>query len=292
MTLEQLLAQGEAELRETGVPEAGLNAWFLLRECLNEGDRPFERSDYFLRQKEEAEPALQDKYAELLSRRKKRIPLEYITAYTEFMGLPFSVDENVLVPRQDTETLVEFIYPFCSGKRVLDLCTGSGCIGLSIGAYGKPSEVVLSDLSEGALQVAERNAARLKMTDAWTTEVSVVCGDLFEGVSGTFDVIVSNPPYIESAVIPELMPEVSRFEPVMALDGGADGMHFYRRITEAAPEYLNDGGILCFETGCEQGKSVSLLMSERGFKDVVIRKDLAGNDRVVSGYFASGITSV
>lgn len=288
MTLEQLLARGGEELKEAGVPEAELNAWYLLRACFTGGGRSFERSDYFLRQREEAGLALQDKYAELLSRRKKRIPLEYITAYTEFMGLPFSVNEDVLVPRQDTETLVEYIYPFCEGKRVLDLCTGSGCIGLSIGAYGKPSQVVLSDLSEGALQVAQANAAQLKvkMAHEWTAEISVICGDLFESVSGTFDVIVSNPPYIESAVIPELMPEVSQFEPVMALDGGPDGLLFYRRIIREAPEYLNDGGILCLETGCEQGKSVSLLMSERGFENVLIKKDLAGNDRVVSGYLS------
>lgn len=294
MILEQLLARGVEELEQAGVPEAGLNAWYLLQACFTGSGGSFERSDYFLRKEEEADRTIQDQYERMLSRRKKRIPLEYITGYTEFMGLSFLVNENVLVPRQDTETLVEYVYPFCEGKRVLDLCTGSGCIGLSIGAFGKPSGIVLSDLSEGALRVAEANVARLKkrMAHEWTADVTVICGDLFEPVWGTFDVIVSNPPYIESDVIPGLMPEVSRFEPPEALDGGDDGLLFYRRIIEAAPEYLNDGGILCFEIGCEQGESVSSLMSERGFENVEIKKDLAGNDRVVSGHFVSRITSV
>lgn len=289
MTLEQLLAMGVKQLEQAGVPEAGLNAWYLLRACFAGSNCSFERSDYFLRKEEEAGQAVRDRYEALLSKREKRIPLEYITGCTEFMGLSFSVDENVLVPRQDTETLVEYIYPFCKGKRVLDLCTGSGCIGLSIGVFGKPSRIVLSDLSEGALRVAEMNAVHLKkrMADEWNTEVTVVCGDLFEPVTGTFDVIVSNPPYIESDVIPGLMPEVSRFEPPKALDGGDDGLLFYRRIIKEAPGYLNDGGILCFEIGCEQGESVSSLMSERGFEKIEIKKDLAGNDRVVSGYFVS-----
>lgn len=294
MTLEQLLARGVEELEQAGVPEAGLNAWYLLQACFTGSNGSFERSDFFLRKEEEADQTIQDQYAIMLLRRKKRVPLEYITGYTEFMGLFFSVDENVLVPRQDTETLVEYAYPLCEGKRVLDLCTGSGCIGLSIGAFGKPAQIVLSDLSGEALQVAEANAARLKkkMAHEWTAEITVVCGDLFKPVTGTFDVIVSNPPYIESDVIPGLMPEVSRFEPPEALDGGDDGLLFYRRIIEAAPEYLNDGGILCFEIGCEQGESVSSLMSERGFVNVEIKKDLAGNDRVVSGHFVSRIASV
>lgn len=289
MTLERLLAQGTEELEQAEVQEAELNAWYLLQACFTGDYTSFTRSDYFLRREEEASQEVCGRYQSFLRKRKTRMPLEYIIGHTEFMGLSFLVDENVLVPRQDTETLVETVYPLCQGKRVLDLCTGSGCIGLSIGALGKPSEVVLSDLSRKALRVAEENAVRLKkrLGNEWTADVKVVCGDLFEPVCGIFDVIVSNPPYIESEVIPGLMPEVSKYEPRQALDGGADGLAFYRRITEEAPGYMEAGGILCFETGCEQGESVASLMRERGFENVEIKKDLAGNDRVVMGCFSS-----
>lgn len=285
MTLEQLLAEGEEKMRAAGVPEADLSAWYLLQSCFGKKDFSFGRSDYFMRKKEEADSSVVNKYFSCVERRIQRVPLEYITGYTEFMGLLFLVDENVLVPRQDTETLVEYISPFCEGKRVLDLCTGSGCIGLSIGVYGKPSHLVLSDVSSGALNVAEENRMRLCRDDtvSFHVETSLVCGDLFGPVEGMFDVIVSNPPYIESEIIPGLMPEVRKYEPMAALDGGTDGLAFYRRITQEAPEYLTGGGRLCFEIGYDQGESVSALMEERGFQDVAVIKDIAGNDRVVCG---------
>lgn len=289
MTLEQLLGWGEEELEKAGVPEAGLSAWYLLQACLQTENRSFSRSDYFLHKTDEAEEDLHNLYERYVAHRRQRIPLEYITGSTEFMGLPFVVNEHVLVPRQDTETLVELIYPLCEGRRVLDLCTGSGCIGLSIGIYGKPSGLVLSDISKDALMVAEENLSCLRELPEGNSlsAVEVIQSDLFENIEGVFDVIVSNPPYIESDVVPGLMPEVSRYEPVNALDGGKDGLDFYREIIRMAPDYLNKDGILCFEIGYNQGESVSDLMKKRGFIDVRIDQDLAGNDRIVKGKIGS-----
>lgn len=294
MTVEQLLLWGGQELEREGVPEAELNAWYLLQGCFQDVDSScegstFGRSDYFMRKEEEVCEERRKQYAEFVEKRKNRMPLEYVVGYTEFMGLPFFVNEHVLIPRQDTETLVEAVYPLCSGKRVLDLCTGSGCIGLSIGVLSRPSVLVLGDCSPDALHVAEQNWKHFIQKGDWgVPETKMVCGDLFENIEGVFDVIVSNPPYIETDVIPGLMPEVSDFEPELALDGGSDGLMFYRRIIEAAPLHLCEEGMLWLEIGYNQGGDVSALMNRHGFKDVRVRKDLAGHDRVVSGNFTTG----
>lgn len=282
MTLRKLLEEGRQELQEAGVPEAEENAWYLLQACFGKRDFSFRRSDYFLRREEEAEKSVCERFRFFLEERKRRVPLEYIIGYTEFMGIVFEVDKNVLIPRQDTETLVERMLPLCEGKRVLDLCAGSGCIGLSIGVYAKPAEVIMSDVSQEALQVAERNRRHIQETEQkrLCTDMKLVCGNLFVPVCGKFDVIVSNPPYIKTEVISGLMPEVRQFEPMTALDGGEDGLEFYRRIIKDAPDYLNADGILCFEIGYDQGESVSSLMKERGFTHIQVSKDLAGNDRV------------
>lgn len=282
MTLECLLEWGTSELLRAEVSEAELDAWYLLQACYDDN---LSRSDYFLRKKEEVPQERRRLYERFVEKRKERMPLQYIIGYTEFMGLPFFVNEHVLIPRQDTETLVEALCPVCEGKRVLDLCTGSGCIGLSIGVLGKPSQLVLSDVSPEALRVAERNRKRLQESEEYrlSVQTELVCGDLFENVEGVFDCIVSNPPYIETETIPELMPEVAGYEPVTALDGGGDGLYFYRKIIRSAPRYLAARGMLWFEIGYEQGKAVSALMRENGFENIEIRKDLAGNDRVVFG---------
>lgn len=289
MTIGQMLKWGTGELAQAGVPEAELSAWYLLRACFEQRQchdvRDFSRSEYFLRKEEKMSDERKREYCEWIERRKTREPLEYIIGYTEFMGLSFFVNENVLIPRQDTETLVEEIYPLCEGKRVLDMCTGSGCIGLSIAVFGRPSRIVLSDVSAEALCVAEKNRRHILKQDEYrlSSEVVFICGDLFDGIEGTYDVIVSNPPYIEADVIPGLMPEVRDFEPVLALNGGGDGLDFYRRIISAVPQYLSPAGMLCMEIGYNQGESVSDLMREHGFEDVRTRKDLAGNDRIVRG---------
>lgn len=285
MTYDAAVRWGTDELVKADVPEAELNAWYLLQACIRETGNRFERSDFFLKRLEELPLEAERQYSYVVEKRKKRIPLEYITGCTEFMGLPFSVNEHVLIPRQDTETLVENIYPLCKGKRVLDLCTGSGCIGLSIALLGEPARVVMSDVSPEALCVAEQNEKRFRemKADSFSAQTAFVCGDLFESVHEVFDVIVSNPPYIETRGIPELMPEVRDYEPEGALDGGEDGLSFYRRIIDAAPEYLSEAGILCFEIGYNQGECVSGLMREKGFVGMKCEKDLAGNDRVVFG---------
>ena len=192
--------------------------------------------------------------------------------------MTFKVNSNVLIPRQDTETLVEETLKVIEPQmEVLDLCTGSGCILLSILKNAPTVHGTGSDVSKQALLVAKENAKLHNLEADW------VRGNLFDNVSGQFDVIVSNPPYIAQAEIPTLMPEVAQFEPMQALDGGVDGLDFYRSITEEAPQYLKENGYLFFEIGWDQGQEVQRLMREAGFSDVAVIKDLAGNDRVVKG---------
>ena len=194
------------------------------------------------------------------------------------MGLTFFVNEHVLIPRQDTETLVEeALKKVKPGMKVLDMCTGSGCIIISILHNVEDVKGYAVDISKQAVNVAKENAK--------LNEVPVLFerSDLFEMVTEKFDVIVSNPPYIPTDVIPQLMPEVQVFEPIEALDGKEDGLYFYRRIVEQSKDYLNSGGSLMFEIGYDQGKDVSKMMTDAGFSNVCVKKDLAGNDRVVTG---------
>lgn len=285
MTLWKLLEWGKKELAQDNVPEAELSAWYLLQYICKLRGQLLSRSDFFLHKEDVVESDLKDDYATAINRRKQRIPLEYITGETEFMGIPFMVNESVLIPRQDTETVVEHILPTCTNKRVLDMCTGSGCIGLSIAVLAKPKSVVLCDISKEALEVAESNMRQLGDLPDYEIcpDVSICQGDLFKNINDHFDVIVSNPPYIETMQTKVLMPEVRDNEPMMALDGGEDGLTFYRRIIEESPLYLSKQGVLCFEIGYDQGISVSELMKKQGFTDVDVLKDLAGNDRIVSG---------
>ena len=259
-------------------------------------------------------------YRALIEKRKSHIPLQYLTGEQEFMGLPFYVNRNVLIPRQDTECLVEAALKVLEGDcqreknseliedvqekstgieetaglgkvRVLDLCTGSGCIGISIRKLTEEArrkkegvlkekrcvDMFCSDISAKALEVAKRNAARNGV------EVTLVESNLFEKVTGKFHMIVSNPPYITGAEMEELMPEVRLFEPETALYGMEDGLYFYREIVRQAPDYLEENGMLFFEIGCSQGREVSGLMEQAGFRDIRIEKDLAGLDRIVYG---------
>ena len=222
------------------------------------------------------------KYKELIMRRKNREPLAYIVGNTDFMGLTFEVNRDVLIPEQDTENLVEEIMKdVCSGDRILDLCTGSGCILLSLLHYSRDTSGIGTDLSPKALRTAERNAQKLGLSGRaeWRQ------GDLFDalGPQLPFDVIVSNPPYIRSDVIRELAPEVKDHEPLMALDGGEDGLSFYKKIVPGAVSRLVTGGILYLEIGYDQGKAVADLMKEAGYYDVRVIKDYGGNDRIVRG---------
>lgn len=275
MKYRELLNKGVAMLRQAGIADADTDGWYLLEYASG-----MSRNDYFLHMEEEASGELTEAYGRLLEKRCTRIPLQYLTGEQEFMGLTFSVNPHVLVPRQDTETLVEQVEKRLSpGMRVLDLCTGSGCILISLLARVPGVSGLGTDISEEALATAESNADRLGVADRaqWAR------GDLFAPVEGRFDVIVSNPPYIPREDIDGLMPEVADFEPRGALDGGDDGLDFYRRITSEASEYLEAGGRLFFEIGCDQARDVTALMEKAGFVHVATVRDLSGLDRVVWG---------
>ena len=190
------------------------------------------------------------------------------------------MDEHVLIPRQDTETLAEEALKVLKpGMEVLDLCTGSGCILISLmkmceGLYGTGS-----DISEEALEVARKNACRLEVN------ATFIRSSLFEHISGRYDLIVSNPPYIRTSVIQELQEEVRLHDPFIALDGKEDGLYFYREIIKAGGGYLKPGGYLMFEIGYDQGTEVASLMEKHGYRNIMVKKDLAGLDRVVSGMY-------
>ncbi|MCM1099857.1 MAG: peptide chain release factor N(5)-glutamine methyltransferase [Clostridium sp.] len=279
MTYRECYESGRESLKAAGVPEAALDAELLLEyvcgtdrnTLLAHGDREVVSEDRM-------------RYEELIGRRALRIPLQYLTGRQDFMGLEFAVNEHVLIPRQDTEILVEEVMRHLhDGMRILDMCTGSGCILISLLRYSNDCQGVGADISPEALAVADANARRLIGPE----NIRFLRSDLFREVEGKFEIIVSNPPYIGSGVIPTLMPEVREHEPLSALDGGADGLDFYRRIAGEAPEYLAGGGMLFVEIGCDQGAQVQELFARNGFAEVRCVRDYAGLDRVVCGTLGS-----
>lgn len=284
MTLYDLLTEGSAALLQAGDTDGENDAKLLLFEVfhldlvhfLMDRLRPLSESDAETQEKMQT-------YRGMIAKRASRIPLQQILGSQEFMGLEFYVNEHVLIPRQDTETLVELVLQEQQGreKKLLDLCTGSGCIAISLAVKGGYESVTATDLSEEALKVAERNAK--------THQKKIIFrqGDLFSALSrteaGTFDIITSNPPYIPTAVIATLEPEVREHEPMMALDGTEDGLRFYRQIAQEAGTWLKPGGAIYLEIGYDQGEAVSGLLREAGFDKVRVVKDLPGKDRVVCG---------
>ena len=273
-TLRQLLAWGEETLRQAQVPDAEVDAWELMETAF-----AVEKSCYFLQRDDKIEDTDRERqYRGFIEQRCRRIPLQQITGRAWFMGLEFEVSDQVLTPRFDTECLVEEVERLLvPGMRILDLCTGSGCILLSILANRKEARGTGTDLSEKALAVAERNGRELGIKARW------IHSDLFEKIQGQYHAIVSNPPYIRTDVIKGLMEEVRLYEPYMALDGHEDGLYFYRKIIAQAGAYLKPQGLLAFEIGYDQGEAVSSLMKEQGYRQVQVVKDLAGLDRVVTG---------
>lgn len=303
VTLRALLQEGTARLRAAGIEEARLDARLLLQESFS-----LDAAHFLLRERELIEQWLPDPaerqeklrlWEERLSRRAQREPLQQILGETEFYGLPFRVTSDVLCPRQDTETLVDMVlsaYENVDKSRLsfLDLCTGSGCIGITLRKIGGFGRGLCVDISDAALAVARENAVRNLGEDA---QLSLRQSDLFStadaylaenGISG-FDLIVSNPPYIRSAVIQELAPEVRDYEPHLALDGKEDGLYFYRKIIGEAAAYLLPGGSLYLEIGYDQGEAVRELLTAAGFADITIEKDLGGNDRVAAGRRKAGV---
>lgn len=274
MTFMGALGYGRRALKDAGVPDFGIDAWYLLEYACK-----IDRSHYYLHCQEEMEEEDFQAYQLLLKKRGEHVPLQYITGSQEFMGLDFKVNSHVLIPRQDTETLVEEALKILEpGMSVLDLCTGSGCIVVSLMKCAKAKiRGTASDISKQALLVAKENAK------AHQAEVTLVRSDLFQRITGAFDLIISNPPYIPTDMIPTLMPEVKDYEPIEALDGKEAGLYFYREITRQAPQFLTPNGYLYFETGHDQGGQVAALMEQNGFRNIKIIEDLSGNDRVVCG---------
>ena len=274
MNYREAFETGKGTLAAVGIGEAELDARLLLEEICGT-----DRNTLLVHGDREVTEEELTRYEEMLGRRSAHIPLQQIIGRQSFMGLEFYVDENVLIPRQDTELLVEeALQELHDGMRILDMCTGSGCILLSLLKYSNDCEGIGADISEDALRVAERNRVQLGLENA-----AFVKSDLFEAVEGKFDILVSNPPYICSDVIDTLMPEVREHEPRLALDGSADGLCFYRRILADCRAHLKPGGMLFFEIGYDQGEAVKRLMEESGFLEVEVKKDYGGLDRVVLG---------
>lgn len=280
MTVGMLWREGTKQLDLAGIEEASLDAWYLLEHITG-----ITKSAYYMNPSQEIDVEMEIRYNQAIESRAKRIPLQHITGVQSFMGYEFLVNESVLIPRQDTEVLVETVLEFMEPKsRILDLCTGSGCILLSLMKLGQkcgkcPKEGMGTDISEDALKVAKANAAQLQVSALFSKS------DLLEQVTGVFDIIVSNPPYIASEEIQKLQEEVKFHDPLQALDGGEDGLLFYRKIIEQAGEHMRRGGWLFFEIGYDQGEAVSELMRAKGYCNVIIKKDLAGLDRVVYGMY-------
>lgn len=275
---------GRQELLRANIAEGSLDARLLLEHvCHTDRNTLLVHGDRTVTEKE------QDEYRRVIGLRRRHIPLQHITGVQEFMGLEFAVNEHVLIPRQDTETLVEEVMRFMQdGDRILDMCTGSGCILLSLLHYSNHCSGVGADISLEALKVAGENARRisgLARPIPWVEDtVRLIESDLFSAVpEEKFDLIVSNPPYIASCVIPGLMEEVKDHEPVLALDGKEDGLFFYRRILADSRDYLVKEGRLFLEIGYDQAEPIVTLMEEAGFREVTVVKDLAGLDRVVHG---------
>ena len=273
MTYREAIELGEKILNMANIVDAKNDAWLLLTAACK-----IDHTFYYMHMDEDMDSQQVKEFECLIKKRAEHIPLQYITGEQEFMGMTFHVNSNVLIPRQDTETLVEqALKRVKPGMHILDMCTGSGCVLISILKNAPKTTGVGCDVSKQALIVAKENAKRNDVSAEFERS------DLFENVIDKFDMIVSNPPYICTDIIPTLMQEVSQFEPLIALDGKEDGLYFYRRIVSESKEYLNESGMLLFEIGYDQGQEVSDMMKEAGFSDVCVIKDLARNDRVVYG---------
>ena len=286
MKYKEIYLWGRSELEQAGVGEFELDARLLLEHICHTN-----RNTLLVHGDREVNPEEEKEYREAIALRSSRIPLQHITGVQEFMGLEFKVNKHVLCPRQDTECLVEEVMRYLhDGNHILDMCTGSGCILLSLLHYSNHCSGIGADISKEALAVASENAANIaamKRPNPWNERtVELIHSDLFSNVpEEKFDIIVSNPPYIASDVIPTLMEEVRAHEPMSALDGMEDGLFFYRKIVAESRNYLAKEGMLFFEIGHDQGRAVSDMMEKAGFTEVTVVKDFAGLDRVVYGSY-------
>ena len=304
MTLEELYKQGTHMLQEADTENPSVDAFYLLEYAAG-----LNKTRYLMFKDQTVSQQNIKQYMDLIERRMTRIPYQYITGRADFAGLTFEVNPSVLIPRLDTEILFEQALK-CLGPRayVLDLCTGSGAIGIALKRYRPDIRMVISDISEEALKVAERNIIHNHLEIAYgpdctgvpedsvcgydlTFGIRVIKSDLFDSMNvvdengseytGRFDVIISNPPYVTDEEYEELMPEVKDHEPKLALTAGADGLDVYRRISQDAPAFLKEGGMLLLEIGCSQAEAVSQLLRDHYFTEIRVIKDLAGLDRVI-----------
>ena len=276
MNIKQIIIEKTKLLKDNNIENASNIARILLANLLNKSKEYLVIND-----KEELKEELVEKYNKYLKQIIDGYPLQYITHNQEFMKLNFYVDENVLIPQPDTEILVEEVINICDNEcknkdiKILDLCTGSGAIAISLGKYIQNSEITAIDISKEALEVATKNAE--------TNEVKIkfIKSNMFENISDKYDIIVSNPPYIETKVISKLPKEVQN-EPRLALDGGADGLDFYREIAQNAYKYSETNGFLVMEIGYNQKVTViEILSNENKYKNIECIKDLDNNDRVI-----------
>lgn len=278
MTYQEAYQKAEEILRQQDMADASSDAWILLEYVTGmTRTRYYVDGDLHMPEEEEGE------FFRLIEARRGHIPVQHLTGSQEFMGMEFQVNEHVLVPRQDTEILVEAaekrLRQMKMPAEVLDLCTGSGCIPISLKVRNPEAHFCGTDISWKALQTARKNAEKLE------ADVEFVESDMFGQIQGKYDLITSNPPYIPTKLIQELAEEVRLHDPFEALDGREDGLHFYRILAKESPRYLKDGGWLYVEIGYDQSEAVESLLRENGFAQVGTQKDLAGLDRVVSGVY-------
>lgn len=277
MVIKDLLQYGAKILAKNNISTPQLDASILLCHVLKKN-----RSYLIINHTQEVSNDEEETYISLIEKRANGMPCAYITSKKEFMSLDFYVNENVLIPRPDTETLCEHVIEtnVKDAPIIADICSGSGCIGISLAVYIKDARIVMADVSDKAIEVAQINAQNQGVSERCMCETVDI---LKEEMPGCFDIVVSNPPYIETKVIDTLERDVKDYEPRLALDGGEDGLIFYRRIAKIAIDMLKSGGMLAFEVGHTQSKAVENILKENGFTDTKIISDLSGIERVVSG---------
>lgn len=285
MEIKDLIRMGIKKLDRRKYSNPPLECVLLLAYLLD-----VDKTYIYIHNNEEVPSSVEDKYFSLIDERRKGYPIQYILKEKEFMGISFYIEEGVLIPRPDTEILVQYVLDYIDEKykegdiKIVELGTGSGCISLSIAYYKKNVFVYSVDIDKKANAVAEENSKRLKLPG----RVKILEGDLFQGIKNmglknSVDIIVSNPPYIPEDEIFGLQDEIKKYEPLWALDGGEDGLDYYRRIIPQSKEYLKNRGILVFEMGFDQGRKIKELMEKENFRNINILKDLQGLDRVITG---------
>ena len=271
MNYAEALREANGRLIEAGVADHETDVKLLLSFLTGQ------HRSYFLTHGDEELPEVKEKeFFELIAKRAEHIPTQLLTGTQDFMGFEFDVEEGVLIPRLDTEFLVEeALREITDGAKILDLCCGSGCIAISLAKLINGASVYASDISDKAINLTQRNAEKLG------ADIHVLKSDLFEGIEGTFDFIISNPPYIRSGEIDTLMEEVRAHEPREALDGGEDGLGFYSRIAREAYGHLCGGGMLIFEIGYDQGGAVKDILTASGYNNIDVYRDYSDNERVI-----------